>query len=116
MTVQRPPSELDPLEQVMATVVEGFRATTAQIKEHSNQLMVLQQQNSEKEDQIKQLKRAAYQGLTGAGKTRYVKELVEDERKKNPTGAQSRVAGDLDLTPGRVSQLLNSEKNRKNGK
>jgi len=92
----------DPLENMMTMMVEGFRATTSEI-----QAMKAKQ---------KQQAIAAYHGMTGSGKSRYVSKLVEIEAAQEPRGAQSRVADTLDLSEGRISQLLNSEKNRKNGK
>jgi predicted alpha/beta-fold hydrolase len=93
---------LDPLESMMAMMVEGFRATTTEI-----QTMKTKQ---------KQQAVAAYHGMTGSGKSRYVSKLVEIEAAQEPRGAQARVADTLDLSEGRISQLLSSEKNRKNGK
>ena len=92
----------DPLESMMAMMVEGFRATTDEIK-----AMKAKQ---------KQQAIAAYHGMTGSGKSRYVSKLVEIEAAQESRGAQSRVADTLDLSEGRISQLLTSEKNRKNGK
>nr|WP_176705385.1 hypothetical protein [Rahnella sp. WMR114] len=54
--------------------------------------------------------RATYQGLTSSGKSRYVAALVEE------AGSQAEVGRMLKLTPGRINQLVKSEKNRKNGK
>jgi hypothetical protein len=54
--------------------------------------------------------KATYDGLTSGGKSRFVNNLTE------AYGSQARVADELDLSPGRISQLVNSEKNRKNGK
>lgn len=92
----------DPLEKMMAMMVEGFRTTTTEI-----QALKAKQ---------KQQAIAAYHGMTGSGKSRYVAKLVEIEGKNNPKGAQSRVAALLDLSDSRISQVLNSEKNRENGK
>ena len=92
----------DPLENMMALMVESFRATTSEI-----QAVKAKQ---------KQQAIAAYHGMTGSGKSRYVSKLVEIEAAQEPRGAQSRVADTLDLSEGRISQLLNSYKNRKNGK
>jgi hypothetical protein len=68
------------------------------------------------EKKLQQQARAAYQGMTGSGKSRYATELVKIESAQNPRGAQARVSETLGVTPGRVTQLLNSDKNRKNGK
>lgn len=100
---------IDPLQQVMATVVEGFKHTTEAIQQ-------LREKQVELEEQQKQQARAVYHGMTGSGKARYASELVKIEREKDPRGAQSRVAQLLDVTPGRITQLLSSDKNRKNGK
>lgn len=102
-------SDIDPLEQVMRVVVEGFRHTTEAIQDLRDKQARLQEQQKEQA-------RAAYNGMTGSGKSRYVTKLVEIERDKEEKGAQARVADMLDLSPGRISQLLNSAKNRKNGK
>ncbi|WP_321922037.1 hypothetical protein [Burkholderia sp. BCC1998] len=99
----------DPLEQIMKTVVEGFKQTTDQLRElHEKQARLEQTQ--------KEQAKAAYNGMTGSGKSRYVATLVEIERSVDDKGAQARVANMLDLSAGRISQLLNSEKNRNNGK
>lgn len=100
---------IDPLQQVMATVVEGFKHTTVAIQQ-------LRERQAKLEEQQRQQARAVYHGMTGSGKSRYASELVKIEREKDPRGAQSRVAQLLDVTPGRVTQLLSSDKNRKNGK
>ncbi|SKC32329.1 hypothetical protein CZ809_01845 [Photobacterium piscicola] len=102
----------DPLEQIMATVVSGFQQTTDAIRE-----LQLKQEALERQQQ--QQAKAAYQGMTGCGKSRYVAELVEIEKQKDPTntrGAQKRVADTIGISSARVTQLLNSDKNRKNGK
>ncbi|HBE9154489.1 MULTISPECIES: hypothetical protein [Serratia] len=54
--------------------------------------------------------RATYQGMTSSGKSRYVAALVAE------VGSQAEVSRMLNLTPGRINQLVKSEKNRKNGK
>ncbi|MDD1023179.1 hypothetical protein M5G24_29640 [Pseudomonas sp. TNT2022 ID1048] len=54
--------------------------------------------------------KATYKGLTGSGKSRYVTEMAEQ------LGSQVKVAEMLDLTRGRINQLVKSEKNRANGK
>ncbi|WP_139110861.1 hypothetical protein [Acidithiobacillus thiooxidans] len=92
----------DPLENMMSIMLESFRATTAEI-----QVMKAQQKGQAI---------AIYNGMTGGGKSRYVSKLVEIEAAQEPRGAQSRVADMLDLSEGRISQLLTSEKNRKNGR
>ncbi|MBI6169353.1 hypothetical protein JEP94_23435 [Serratia marcescens] len=102
-------AEIDPLKMVMDTVVEGFRQTTDAIQD-------LRNRQQELEDRQKLQARAAYHGMTGSGKSRYTSELVEIERRVEPRGAQARVADTLGVTPGRITQLLNSDKNRKNGK
>lgn len=104
-----PNSQPDPLEQVMAVVVEGFKKTTEAIQS-------LRDQQAELAEQQKQYTKAAYHGMTGSGKSRFVSELVAIERAKDPRGAQSRVADLIEVSEGRISQLLNSDKNRKNGK
>lgn len=105
----RKDAEIDPLKMVMDTVVEGFRQTTEAIQE-------LRNRQQELEDRQKSHARAAYHGMTGSGKSRYTSELVEIEKRVEPRGAQARVADTLGVTPGRVTQLLNSDKNKKNGK
>ncbi len=102
-------TSFDPLGQVMKTVVEGFKMTTAAIQE-------LRDQQAGLEQKLQQQARAAYHGMTGSGKSRYTAELVKIESSSNPRGAQARVAETLGVTPGRITQLLNSDKNRKNGK
>lgn len=99
----------DPLEQVMETVVQGFKMTTAAIHE-------LREQQTSLEIKLQQQARAAYHGMSGSGKSRYTAELVKIESSNNPRGAQARVAETLGVTPGRITQLLTSDKNRKNGK
>ncbi|MFG0865163.1 hypothetical protein [Pseudomonas sp. FYR_7] len=109
MTKKPTNSQPDPLEQVMATVIQGFQMTTASIQE-------LRDRQTNLEQQLQQQARAAYHGMTASGKSRYASELVKIESEINPRGAQARVAETLGVTPGRVTQLLSSEKNRKNGK
>jgi len=109
MAKQSQPSQPDLLEQVMATVVQGFKMTTEAIQD-------LRDQQASLEQKLQQQARAAYHGMTGSGKSRYAAELVKIERENNPRGAQARVAETLGVTPGRVTQLLGSDKNRKNGK
>lgn len=102
----------DPLEQIMATVVLGFQQTTDAIKS-------LKVKQDALELQQKEQAKAAYHGMTGSGKSRYVAKLVEIEKQKDPSntrGAQKRVADTIGISAPRVTQLLNSDKNRKNGK
>jgi hypothetical protein len=99
----------DPLEHIMTTVIAGFQQTTDAIKE-------LKAQQEALESQQKEQARAVYQGMTGSGKSRYVAELVNIEKQKDPRGAQARVADTLNVSSARVTQLLKSDKNRKNGK
>lgn len=109
MAKPAPTTSPDPLEQVMQTVVQGFKMTTAAIQDLRDQQVGLEQK-------LQQQARAAYHGMTGSGKSRYAAELVKIESSNNPRGAQARVAETLGVTPGRITQLLNSDKNRKNGK
>lgn len=102
-------AEIDPLKMVMDTVLEGFRHTTDAIQDLRNRQQML-------EDRQKLQARAAYHGMTGSGKARYTSELVEIEKGVESRGAQARVAETLGVTPGRITQLLRSDKNRKNGK
>lgn len=99
----------DPLEKVMEAMVAGFKHTTEAIQ-------ALRDQQAELEKRQKQQAKAAYLGMTGSGKSRYAAELVEIEKERDLRGAQARVAETLDVTPGRITQLLKSDKNRKNGK
>ena len=99
----------DPLEQAMKVVIEGFKHTTQAIQD-------LRDKQSKMEETQKEHAQAAYNGMTGSGKSRYVSKLVEIEKAKEERGAQARVAQLLDVTPGRVSQLLSSEKNRLTGR
>jgi hypothetical protein len=99
----------DPLQQVMDTVVAGFAQTTAAIREVQNRQQVL-------ETQLQDQARAAYSGMTASGRARFVDTMVNQERAVNQYGAQARVATRLGLTPGRVSQLVNSARNRENGR
>lgn len=107
----KPPKNLisDPLTQVMETVLMGFKQTTEAIQ-------TLRDQQAELEKRQKLHAKAAYHAMTGSGKSRYVEQLVEIEKEVDPRGAQARVAETLELSPGRITQLLTSEKNRKNGK
>lgn len=109
MAKQTQPTQFDPLEQVMTTVVQGFKMTTTAIQELRDKQVGLEQK-------LEQQARAAYHGMTGSGKSRYTSELVKIESEHNPRGAQARVAETLGVSPGRITQLLTSEKNRKNGK
>jgi len=99
----RPSQSPDPLEQVMSIVVEGFKKTTESIQD-------LRAQQEKLELKQKQQAKAAYHGMTGSGKSRYVSKLVEIEKQNGARGAQARVAETLELTPGRITQLLKSEK------
>ncbi|MEI7869966.1 MAG: hypothetical protein WCI11_18920 [Candidatus Methylumidiphilus sp.] len=103
------PQTPDPLEQVMTIVIEGFKRTTESIH-------ALRNQQAELELKLKQQAKAAYHGMTGSGKSRYVAQLVEIEKENEPRGAQARAAETLELSPGRITQLLKSDKNRANGK
>lgn len=87
---------LDPAEAMMEATLQGFRNVKVAI-------------DAVQADQKIQAK-ATYNALTSAGKPRYVSELADAYK------SQARVADLLDLSPGRICQLVNSEKNRKNGK
>lgn len=107
----------DPLHQVMQTVISGFQQTTALIADVQQQQQTLQQQQQALQQQLQDQARAAYSGMTGSGKSRFVQALVDQETARlGDRGARSRVANTLGLTPPRITQLLDSEKNRKNGK
>lgn len=90
------------LVDLTSSIIESFKRAENEI----NQLKEQQKVNA----------RATFQGMTGSGKSRYVSELVEYEKEQNSNGAQARVAEMLNLSPGRISQLVSSDKNRKNGK
>ena len=60
----------DPLEQVMATVIQAFKVTTEAIQD-------LRDQQANLNQKLQQQARAAYQGMIGSGKSRYVAELEE---------------------------------------
>lgn len=97
-------------EMIMSTVISGFRHVT-------NKLLEIEATQKEMREQQQKFAQAAYQGMTGSGKSRYVATLVSmEEEAGRQRGAKARVAKTLDLTPGRITQLLNSDKNRKNGK
>lgn len=110
------PDSQEPLRRVMDTVVKGFQQTTDAMQQLQERQDKLEQEQRALEQQQKEHLKAAYNGMTGSGKARYVSELVEIEKKKGERGSQARVARTLDLTAGRIAQLINSEKNRKNGK
>ena len=109
MTKRNKLPEVDPLEQVMDIVVNGFKMTTHAIQD-------LRKQQASLEQKLQNQARAAYHGVTGSGKSRYTAELVRIESESNPRGAQARVAETLGVSAGRITQLLKSDKNRKNGK
>lgn len=88
--------KVDPSEMMMEVTLEGFRQAKAAMD-----AIKLQQTNQA---------RATYSALTSSGKSRYVASLTET------SGSQAEVAELLDLTAGRISQLVRSERNRKNGK
>lgn len=100
-------------EMIMQTVLAGFQAVTQRLE-------AIEASHAKERDKAReehqQHARATYQGMTGSGKSRYVAAMVDLERKNGERGAQARVAKTLDLTPGRIAQLLSSDKNRKNGK
>jgi excinuclease UvrABC helicase subunit UvrB len=85
-----------PAEQMLEATLKGF----GEVKKAIDSVQQAQKIQA----------KATYSGLTGSGKARYVTELA------NAYGSQAMVARMLDLTDGRISQLVNSEKNRKNGK
>lgn len=93
----------------MATVLTGFQQTAEELRKLRNQTVALEQKQ-------KMQARAAYQGMTGSGKSRYAAELERLEVQIDAYGARARVADTLGVSPSRVTQLLNSDKNRKNGK
>lgn len=86
----------DPATAMMEATMEGFR----QVKIAIDAVQEAQKIQA----------RATYKGLTGHGKARYVNELVQAH------GSQVQVANLLDLSPGRINQLVHSEKNLRNGK
>lgn len=84
------------IETMMKATIDGFNQVNLIIKSvHQNQKIHAQ---------------ATYSGLTGSGKSRYVSELVKSYE------SQAAVAELLDLSRGRICQLVNSGKNKKNGK
>lgn len=92
----KPKSEIDVIRALTEVTIKGFE-------------QVAQVLDDLREAQGKAV-RATYNGLTSSGKSRYVASLVEE------VGSQAEVSRMLNITPGRVSQLMKSEKNRKNGK
>lgn len=100
-------------EMIMRTVIAGFQAVT-------DRLAAIEASHAQEceraREEHRQHAQATYQGMTGSGKSRYVAAMVELEKKNGDRGAQARVAKTLDLTPGRIAQLISSDKNRKNGK
>ena len=86
----------DPAEAMMKATLDGFH----------NVKIAIEAVQAEQKIQAK----ATYNALTSSGKSRYIAELAESYK------SQARVAELLDLSPGRICQLVNSEKNRKNGK
>lgn len=86
----------DPSEMMMAVTLEGFKQAKAAM-------------DIIKENQTNQA-RATYKALTSSGKSRYVASLSKTSE------SQAEVAELLDLSPGRISQLVRSERNRQNGK
>jgi hypothetical protein len=89
-------AKTDPVDALMQATLDGFKQVNEVVK------IVRQEQ--------KILTKATYDGLTGSGKARFVTQLVD------AYGSQNEVAKTLDLTAGRISQLVNSEKNKQNGK
>lgn len=71
---------------------------------------LMQEEQRQIKKELHQNIKANYVAHTGCGKARYVTELVKDY------GSQAEVAKMLDVSPSRISQLINSEKNRRNGK
>ncbi|MFT6790783.1 MAG: hypothetical protein ACJAVX_004206 [Pseudoalteromonas rhizosphaerae] len=101
--------EQDPLKQIMSTIINGFQQTTDAIQN-------LKQEQATLAKKQQQQAKAAYHGMTGSGKARYVTKLVEIEKQTEPRGAQARVAQIIEVSPSRITQLITSDKNRKNGK
>lgn len=89
-------SEIDAIRALTEVTIKGFE-------------QIVQALDDTREAQGK-VARATYNGLTSSGKSRYVASLVKE------VGSQAEVSRMLNITPGRVSQLMKSEKNRKNGK
>ncbi len=86
----------DPSVLMMNATLQGFtqaKAAMDQLKERQQAVAI-----------------ATYKGMTSNGKSRYVSELV------TALGSQSEAATFLRLSPGRISQVIGSSKNRKNGK
>lgn len=105
--------ENDPFEAWMKNTLEGFKHTAQAIQDLRIKHEKLEQKLEKK---LQDHARAAYDGMTASGKSRFVTRLVEIEQAADEKGAKVRVAETLSVTPARISQLLRSEKNRKNGK
>jgi hypothetical protein len=105
--------EDDPFEAMMKNTIEGFKHTTQAIQDLRAKHEKLEQKLERK---LQEQAQAAYDGMTASGKSRFTARLVEIEEKTDKKGAKARVAETLNVSPARISQLLRSEKNRKNGK
>jgi CRP-like cAMP-binding protein len=103
-------SQPKPLEMIMDVTMQGF----AQVKQAMEELQAEQQRLRDEQVRMAIQSRgvtvANYKAHTASGKARMASELVQ------VFGSQAGAAEYLGVTPGRISQLVNSEKNRKNGR
>lgn len=100
----------NPLDMIMDVTMQGF----AQVKQAIGEVQAEQQRLRDEQvrmaKQSREITIANYKAHTASGKARMANELVQ------VFGSQTGAAEYLGLTKGRISQLVNSDKNRKNGR
>ncbi len=106
---KKQPSQADAMDAMFQTMTSCFKQTTDAIRELEKRQEMLEA------DRSRDL-RCTYKAVTGSGKSRLVASFVAEEEQHNPRGARAKAAEAFGISRGRVSQLLNSDKNRNNGK
>lgn len=100
----------NPLQQIMDVTIQGFAKVTEALGEVQAEQQRLRDEQVRMAKQHRDVSIANYKAHTSSGKARMATELVQ------VFGSQAGAAEYLGLTKGRISQLVNSEKNRKNGR
>ena len=100
----------NPLQQVMDVTIQGFAKATEALAEVHAEHQRLRDEQVRMAKQHRDVSIANYKAHTSSGKARMATELVQ------VFGSQAGAAEYLGLTKGRICQLVNSDKNRKNGR
>ena len=90
---------LDMDEYALNQMVSSYSRATKDMEELKLRMTALSREQSVNA-------RAAYRSMAASGRVIYVAKLVEIEKTINQRGAQARVAKCLDLSPGRINQIL----------